>query len=149
MREVPASQGATNIYCHIEAAPEPASDGTITSGSFDASETEYSGGSGVIKGFTSSGSFFLYDQPLAVGEDWTIYYNAKVFDVPVDNIGTMTWAFYKRDTDDNDTFLWSTTVTNIGTIYGLTGLTVTTAPTGTVTTTDRLRITVSTGYQPV
>ena len=143
-----ASDTGENIYCHSEAAPEPITDGEIRTSIFDSAEIEYSGGAGIIKSFTSATSFFDTDQDLGeAGEDWTIYYNAKVFDVPPGNTGWMAWSFYKRDTDDNDTLLWFKTVFSIALAYTISGRSTTTTPIGTVTTADRLRIVVSTGYQ--
>lgn len=144
-----AAGAGANIYCHDEAAPEPIADGEIRTSIFDASEVEYSGPAGVIHSFTSSGSFFTSDQDLNIDGDWTIYYNAKATGTPVDNTATITFAFYKRDTDDNDTFLWNKTVLGIGTFYGFAGSTVVTTPVGSVTTDDRLRVRVSMDFQPV
>ena len=140
-------QGSTNIYCHDEAATEPNTDGGITTSVFDVSEVIYSAGAGIIHSFTSEAGFFTADQPLNLGSDWTIYYNAKATGVTIGFDAFITWSFYKRDTDDNDTLLWSETVVGIGPFYGFAGLTTTTTPSGIVTSDDRLRIRVSGGEQ--
>jgi len=139
--------GSVDIYCHDDAAPEPVTDGLISSGSFVGAEVEYSGGAGVIHSFTSSGSFFSFDQGLNVNGDWTIYYNAKATGVGSGYVAYITFEFYKRDTNDNDTHLWSQTVRAIGGLYSPTGYTIATSPTGTVTTNDRLRIRVTMGQE--
>lgn len=140
-------QGSTNIYCHDEAATEPITDGNITTSVFDVSEVEYSGPAGTIHNFTSETGFFTADQTLNLGTVWTIYYNAKASGVDLGFTATITWTFYKRDTGDNDTELWSKTVVGVGALYGFAGLNTTTIPQGMVTTDDRLRIEVSMGQQ--
>ena len=131
-----------NIYCHDDAAPEPITDGEIRTSVFDDAEVEYSGPAGVIHSFTSAGSFFSFDQSMNVGSDWTIYYNAKVSGVTGGWTPFIIFSFYKRDTGDNDTFLWSQRA-HVGTLYNIFGLDVDTTPVGSVTTADRLRIRVT------
>ena len=139
--------GNTEIYCHDDAAPEPVTDGLISSGPFVGSEVVYSGPIGILHSFTSAGSFFSFDQGLDVDGDWTIYYNAKATGVDSGYTAFIIFAFYKRDTNNNDTHLWSHTVRAIGGLYSPTGYTVATSPTGTVTTNDRLRIRVTMGQE--
>lgn len=136
-----------NIYCHDDAASEPVTDGLISSGPFVGSEVEYSGVAGVIHSFTSLGSFFSSDQNLSLGDNWTIYYNARVTGVDSGYTAFIAFSFYKRDISNNDTFLWSKIVRGISGFYNSSGLTTTTTPAGSVTTSDRLRIRVSMGQE--
>lgn len=141
--------GSVDIFCHDDAAPEPVTDGLIAAGPFVGSEVEYSGGPGVIHSFTSAGSFFSFNQNLNIDGDWTIYYNAKAAGVDDGYTAFITFAFYKRDTDDNDTLLWSEKIRGVSALYSPAGYTFVTTPAGAVTTDDRLRIRVSMGQEAV
>jgi len=129
-----------NIYCHQNAAPEPVSDGHILTSVFDDAETEYSGSAGYIKSFTSSTGFFTFDQDLSLQPSWTCYYNAKNTGVTAPAVGHFRLYVYKRNSSNVDTFLFSTVYYPITTLYLNSGYSLILNPTGTVTTSDRLRI---------
>jgi len=139
--------GSQNIYCHQNAAPEPVSDGHILTSTFDDLETTYSGATGYIKSFTSSTGFFTKDVDLGVCPEWTIYFNAKNTGVDRGYIGYITFEFYKRNALNNDTFLFSVEYNPITSFYSFIGYTVNVQPTGSVTTSDRLRIRVKMGQK--
>ena len=130
-----------NIYLHQNEPTEPAGDGSIKTTSFDDSETEFSGNAPLIKKFTSEAGFFTSNQTLS--GTWTIYYNAKVAN-PTSGYQTyIQFGFYKRDTDNNDTYLFVTPkYRTISTFYSVTGISSTFTASGNVASTDRLRITV-------
>uniref|UniRef100_A0A6H1ZNZ2 Uncharacterized protein n=1 Tax=viral metagenome TaxID=1070528 RepID=A0A6H1ZNZ2_9ZZZZ len=138
----------TNIYLHQEAPTEPSGDGSILLTTFNDIETEYSG-TGYLKSFTSETGIFDFDQDLgANAEDlWTIHFNAKTIDVPVGETAFIRFEFYKRDSSNNDTVMFTPEyITGIGTFYSAVGLTLSVYPYDwkdyydtTVDTTDRLR----------
>ena len=140
----------TNIYLHQDEPTEPAGDGTIKTSIFDDAETEYSGGAGFLKYFTSEAGFFTFNQNLkADGGDWTIHFNCKVANPTAGYIARIFFYFYKRDTDNNDTEMFVFNWDNVSTFYSAIGFTATFKPetfqTGSdddlkVTTSDRLRI---------
>lgn len=133
-----------DIYLHQNAPTEPAGDGSIKTIVFDDAETEYSGeatGEGFVKRFTSEAGFFTANQTLS--GTWTIYYNAKVANVTDSYQAYIQFGFHKRDADNNDTYLFvSPKYRTIGTFYSVTGYESTFTASGTVASTDRLRITV-------
>ena len=128
------------IYCHQNAAPEPVADGHIKTVIFDDAETEYSGGVGYIKSFTSSSGIFTSNQDLSIQPQWTAYFTAKNTGLTSGYIGHFKLEIYKRNTSNNDTLLFSTTYYPIPTVYSAAGLSLVLSPAGTVTISDRLRI---------
>lgn len=131
----------TKIYCHIETPTEPAGDGQILTSTFDDSETEYSlTGSGYIKSFTSEAGIFTADQDFSEHEAlWRVYYNNKVINVTAGYNAYMQFQFYKRDSSNVDTLLFTAEVPQNSSYLG-NGYSTTFSPTGSVATTDRLRI---------
>lgn len=135
----------TPIYCHQDAATEPVTDGNIKFTTFDDSETIYTGSGGYIKSFTSETSFFSSNQnfdasPIA----WTIYWNGKVTGISPGYQGYIKFEFYKRNTSNVDTLLFSADTSCPG-FYSVSGNTLNVVPAGSVTTADRLRIRVEMG----
>ncbi|MEA2036713.1 MAG: hypothetical protein U9O94_04355 [Nanoarchaeota archaeon] len=129
----------TNIYCHQNAATEPNTDGNIKTSIFDDAETIYSG-NGYIKSFTSETGFFTSNQDFDEHENlWTMHYVNKYVNLTSGYTPYMKVEFYKRDSSNNDTLLFSKEV-SVGSIYISNGNNVDFAPTGSVTTSDRLRI---------
>lgn len=129
-----------NIYCHQNAAPEPVSDGHILTSIFDDSETEYSGGVGYIKSFTSSSGIFTFNQNFALHPNWTMYFTAKNSGVTPGYTGYFKAEVYKRNASNVDTLLFSSTYHPISIIYSAVGISEPLYPSGSVTTSDRLRI---------
>ncbi len=79
-----APQDFTRLYLHIEGASEPSGDGSILETDFNATgsqtDTEYSatGSPAWIKSFTSTTSFFDFDQNFGQSvTKWNIYYISK------------------------------------------------------------------------
>ena len=133
------------VYCHLETPTEPAGDGQILTSVFDDAETEYSGGAGYIKSFTSEAGIFTANQNFGSSETlWIIYYNAKGALIDEGYAAWIQFEFYKRNTSNVDTSLFNVKV-DMDEFYSVTGYSTTVAPSGTVTTDDRLRIRVKVG----
>jgi hypothetical protein len=134
-----------NIYCHQNAADEPSGDGRILTSIFDDTETEYSGAEGYIKSFTSSdptgaNRLFTSNQDFSVHPAWTVWFTAKNDGVSPGYQGVFRLEVYKRNTSNVDTFLFSSEYQPITSIYPSAGLSMPMYPSGTVTTSDRLRL---------
>lgn len=132
------------LYCHQETPTEPITDGQILSSSFDDAETEYSGAAGYIHSFTSESGFITINQDLAQQPEWTLYYNAKCSGTRPGYVGFFIIEIYKRNSSNVDTLLCAAE-TLVGTAYSAVGLTLLITPSGSITTSDRLRIRISMG----
>lgn len=137
------------LYCHHNAAPEPVTDDHIQTAVFDDSEFTYRLGDGGSKSFTSSTGIFTADQDMDQGSAWIIYYNARATGVPVGHISYITFEFFKRDTGNSDTSLFIKTVHNLPGLFPTNGENTSVTPAGSVTTADRLRMTVTMGTLPI
>jgi hypothetical protein len=140
------SQATQYIYLHSEAATEPASDKSIKTSDFTGeAEDTYSAvcdGSTAYSATTET-SFFTEDTDFSTHNTiWTITYVAYYTGTPTTGYKPyMTLTFYKRDTSNNDTLLFSKDI-DLGTLSNEATATITNE-TGSVTTSDRLRIIVT------
>lgn len=131
-------------YLHDDAPTEPATDGLISSTVYGGPYVEYSvtgNPPGYIKSFTSETGFFSSNQDFSKHYvKWKIKYFAK-YSGTLDSGHTafIKFEFYKRDSSNNDTFLFSVK-DGISTLTPLDGTEQTFSPSGSVTTSDRLRI---------
>jgi len=139
-----ASNGI-DIYCHIEAPTEPVGDGSIKTTDFattgSETDTEYSG-NGIIKSFTSEAGFFTQNQNWDEHENlWTVHYQSKYANKTSGYIPYIQFRFYKRDSSNNDTLLFTEELSaGNDSFYIASGMSADFAPGGSVLTTDRLRI---------
>lgn len=129
-----------NVYCHSETPTEPVTDGQILTSVFDDAEIEYNGPAGYIYSFTSETGFITANQDLSVQPAWIAYFTAKNLNVSSGYTGHFSLEIYKRNSSNNDTLLFSSTYVGVPGVYPAAGLTMSLTPTGTIITTDRLRI---------
>jgi len=131
----------TSIYLHAAAPTEPAGDGSINETDFTGeSVVAYSGApTSYIKSFTSELGIFTSNQDFSSpATSWTIHYIVYYTGTPTPGYTPkMKIEFYKRNSSNADTFLFSK---EVGVSILSNECTVNVTPTGTVTTSDRLRI---------
>lgn len=140
----------TDIYLYSTEPTEPAGDGLISLTEFSGTvEDAYSGADGeIVKSFTSEAGFFTSNQNFGQQEDtWVIHYNCKSVDIDAGYNGYIQFFFYKRDTDNNDTLLFSSNKFSSTIFKSQSGYNNTVIITGSVATTDRLRIKVKVGQE--
>jgi len=139
---------STSIYLHAAAPTEPAGDGSVNTTDFTGlSATLYSVAAGnYIKSFTSEAGFFTSDIDFSVHEvKWNLTYSAYYTGTPTAGYTPyIRFYFYKRDSSNNDTLLFDIKP-SISTLVSEQSYTF--LPTGSVTTSDRLRIRVYGGEQ--
>ncbi|MEA2036136.1 MAG: hypothetical protein U9O94_01405 [Nanoarchaeota archaeon] len=143
--------GELDIYCHIESATEPAGDGKISTSDFNAlgsqTDTEYSatGDPVWIKSFTSDTGIFTSNQDFGATETrWLISYQSKYANKTAGQIPFIKFYFYKRNASNADTLLF-TAEGSVNSFYIGNGQSMYVTPTGSVATSDRLRIRVEGG----
>ena len=131
----------TSLYLHAAAPTEPVGDGSINTTDFTGeSAVTYSGApGGYIKSFTSESGIFTSNQDFSSPPtNWTLYYIAYYTGTPASGrTPALKFEFYKRNSSNVDTLLFSKEV-NLSNLSN--ERTVSVTPTGTVTTSDRLRI---------
>jgi len=140
-----------DIYLHEEAATEPNTDDSINATTFSTdTEDTYSNIAdppGYIMSFTSEAGIFTEDQDFDDhNTKWTLKWNAKYAGTPP--IGTtafIRFEFYKRNASNSDTKLFDVEPSGFSTLKSFTGNSYSFTPTGSVLTTDRLRIRVYIG----
>ena len=131
----------TLIYLQSEAATEPVSDDLLNFTVWNGPAVTYSVTAGnYVMSWTSDTGFFSVDTNFSEHDvKWIIYYLAWYTGTPQSGYTpVISFEFYKRDTANNDTLLFKTS--NIGVTTLLNASTFSVAPTGSVTTSDRLRI---------
>ena len=131
------------IYMHDEAATEPVTDESVNTTDFtgETEDTYSTASTGYIKSWTSETGFFTSNQNFDDhNNEWVINYNNKYDGTPPvgQNLG-ITLEFYKRNAANSDTLLFSKDL-SISIFKSVTGYSTTVHPTGSVLTTDRLRI---------
>ncbi len=122
-------------------ATEPVADAKLDSTAFGGTITTYSATCpGYVKSWTSDAGIFTSNQNFDDhNTQWSITFNSYYSGTLASgNIAYMRFEFYKRDSSNNDTLLFSTSNYSIGTINN--EQTKYIIPTGSVTTSDRLRI---------
>lgn len=135
---------STTIYMQSEAATEPAGDKLLNETTWSGPSAEYSASGdppGYIVSFTTDTGFFDADTDFDDhNASWTISYFARYTGTPPSGTTPYTHIeFYKRDESNTDTLLFSVKG-GCASILVSEPYQITVTPTGTVATTDRLRI---------